>query len=96
MTRNNINRISGIASIFLSCAALTLVLAAVITGWEHGLPDEGAAAHLFQLLLAAEIPVLVVFLMTLDKAWFRRAARMGMVGVGTLALALGCVALFHL
>ena len=55
----------------MSFAALTVVLLQVAV---HGLAretDEGAAAHLWQLLIAAQLPVVVFFAIK----WLRRAPR---------------------
>lgn len=44
-----------------SCAALALVLGhAAMFGVVHE-ADEGAAAHIFRLLMAAQVPVVVFF-----------------------------------
>ena len=41
--------------------ALTLVLVYVATFGTTREPDEGAAAHIWQLLMAAQVPLIVVF-----------------------------------
>ena len=41
-------------------------------------PDEGTAAHLWQLLMAAQLPLGVFFAIV----WFPRAARWAWVGLG--------------
>ena len=62
MTRNNFHRFAAIAPFACSVLALLLVLTVLISGWERQLADEGAAAHLFQLLIAAQIPLIGLFL----------------------------------
>ena len=61
-----VNNICAIVPVVLSLIALALVVVAYVTGWDRGLSDEGAVAHLFQLLIAAEIPFVAVFLFTTD------------------------------
>ena len=60
------------------------MLFALVTGWERGEKDEGAVAHLFQLLIVAQGPFILGFVVTAD---WRRAPRAGR------ALALQAVAL---
>lgn len=96
MTRVRINRWTAAAPFFMSGAALALVLGVVATGWERNLPDEGAAAHLFQLLIAAEIPIVALFLGTADRTRFPATLRLLAAQVLAILLAIGSVALFHL
>jgi uncharacterized YccA/Bax inhibitor family protein len=63
MTSQRINRLSGKVLIVLS---LTAVLS-VFSGYTHPpLPDEGTAAHIFQLSIVALVPVTLLFLATAD------------------------------
>jgi hypothetical protein len=96
MTRTQINKWSGLVPVAMSLAALGIVLAVVTTGWERHLQDEGAAAHLFQLLIAGEIPIVLLFLLTADRA--RPGPLMRMVAIQAVAIgaALGSLAFFHL
>jgi hypothetical protein len=96
MTRDRINRISGGVAVVMSLLALAIVLGVVTTGWERHLKDEGIAAHLFQLLIAGQIPFLAAFLATIDRAHLKRVMRLGVLEAGSLALAFGCVAYFRL
>ena len=64
MDRQKINRMSGIIPIVLSLSAFGVVIAAVLTGWGKGYADEGASAHLFQLLIVAQVPFILVFVVT--------------------------------
>ena len=66
MNRQKINLISATVSIVLALQAFGVVLLGIITGWDRGLKDEGAAAHIFQLLIAAQVPFVLVFLATAD------------------------------
>jgi hypothetical protein len=45
----------------MSLAALTVVLVHLINSGVARQADEGAAAHLWQLLMAAQIPVIAFF-----------------------------------
>lgn len=73
----------------MSLAALTLVLGhAAMFGVVHE-ADEGAAAHIFQLLMVAQIPVVAFFAIK----WLPRARRQALqvlalqAGAGLAALA---------
>ena len=56
-----LKRPSAFLPLAMSVAALALVLAHVVMFGVAREPDEGAAAHLFQLLIAAEVPVVAFF-----------------------------------
>lgn len=96
MMRERVNRVSGVAPILMSAAALAIVGFVVLTGWQRHLPDEGAAAHIFQILVVAQAPLIMMFLGTAD--WRRTRRPLGVIAVqgAALVLALGAVALFHL
>jgi hypothetical protein len=53
----------------LSLAALALVLGHAGVYRITPEPDEGAAAHIFQLLMLAQLPIVAYFALT----WFRRS-----------------------
>jgi hypothetical protein len=96
MSRQKINSISAIAPVVMSLTALLIVLTGVITGWERNLKDEGAAAHLFQLLMVAQMPFILAFLVTANwKGGLRIVRPLGLQFVA-IGLALGSVAFFHL
>jgi hypothetical protein len=80
----------------MSAAALAIVILALTTGWDRGLKDEGAAAHLWQLLIALRAPLVAAFLLTAD---WRLPIRIG-AGLALQAAALACamapVAIFRL
>lgn len=96
MTRKSINGISGYAPVLMSLAAFGLVLFAVNTGWERHLGDEGAAAHIFQLLICLELPVAAVFLWTADWKQARPVLALVAAQAAALVLALGSVKVFGL
>ena len=82
--RKWINRILMVAPILFSLLALALVLGNVAAGV---LPqqDEGLSAHLFQLLIAAQLPLMLLFLATSD--WTRRRRLLLALTVQALAVA---------
>jgi hypothetical protein len=96
MRREEINRWTGRLPIAMSLAALGIAGFVIITGWQRHLPDEGAAAHLFQLLIIGEVPLIGLFLLTSErkKAW--PAMRIAIAQGISMAIALGAVALFRL
>ncbi len=72
MLTQRVNRVSGIALMLLSLTAFLVVL------WgftQPPLPDEGTGAHIFQLSIAALLPVGLVFLATTDWNAPGRSAR---------------------
>jgi hypothetical protein len=86
-----VNRVSGIIIIVLSLTALL----AVLSGYTHPLlPDEGTAAHIFQLSTVALAPMVLLFLVTADwrKPW--RSARPLALSGTALVFAFG--ALYYL
>jgi len=97
MTRDRLNRLFRALPLIMSALALGLVVFAVITGWERNFPDEGAAAHTFQLLIVAQAPFIFGYLLTAD--WKRgRGAVLPVLGmqIAAICLALIPVAAFHL
>jgi hypothetical protein len=81
---------SAFVPVAMSLTALTLVLVRVAlagTGPEvvvNGRPDEGAVAHIWQLLIAGQLPVLAFFAIQ----WLRKAPRQAL---GVLAVQAGAV-----
>ena len=79
---------SAVIPIALSCAALTVVVVSLaMSNWivVHE-SDEGAAAHLWQLCMAVQIPVLLFFALK----WIRRSPKQTIV---VLAVQLGAALL---
>jgi hypothetical protein len=77
------SRPSAFVPIIMSAAALTLVLVSVfIFGAAHE-SDEGAVAHLWQILIAGQLPV-VVFLAI---RWLRQAPKLAFPVLGVQAVA---------
>lgn len=96
MERRTINQIIAILPIAMSLLALLLVLVVVATGWERNERDEGAAAHIFQLLIFLQVPFIVAFLATAD--WHPRRRVIVPLTLQAIALvaAFGSVAFFKL
>jgi len=63
------------APILMSLAALAIVAIHVARFGAAREPDEGTAAHLWQLLMVAQIPLIVIF----AAKWLRRARREAVV-----------------
>jgi membrane protease YdiL (CAAX protease family) len=86
-----INRVSGRIIIVLSFIALL----AVLSGYTHPLlPDEGAAAHIFQLSIAVLIPMGLLFLFTTDWNQPRKSVRT--LALSGVALMIAFAALYYL
>lgn len=93
MIRAGFNWTFGFAPIVMSLLALALVIIAVTTGWETNLPDEGVAAHLFQLLIFTQPLVVLAFLVTAD---WKRPVRVGvLLALQALAAALALGTLWY-
>jgi len=96
MNRKKINRISAVTPIVMSLMALGLVVTTVTTGWERVLKDEGAGAHIFQLLIVLQVPFLVAFVATAEWNRFMRVAWLAGLQIAALGVAIGSVAYFKL
>jgi hypothetical protein len=96
MSRQKINRVSAIAPVGTSLVALLIVLSAVSAGWERNLSDEGAAAHIFQLLIVAQIPFVLAFLVTANWKRMMQVARPLALQILSIGIAVGSVAYFRL
>ena len=91
MSGQKINRVSGTVAIVLSLTALL----AVLSGYtQPPQPDEGAAAHIFQLCIAALVQTILLFLATTDWRQPSRGARPLAFPAAALVLAFG--ALYYL
>ncbi|HWY21026.1 MAG TPA: hypothetical protein VNX26_07380 [Candidatus Acidoferrum sp.] len=70
-----INRAAAVAAIVFSLIALLTVLSGFLLPPQPPETDEGPAAHIFQLSIAALFPTILVFLFTADWKHPSRAAR---------------------
>ena len=78
---------SAFAPMLMSLFALAVVIINVARFGAVREPDEGAAAHIWQLLMAAQLPIIVFFL----ARWLRRAPRAALSVLG-LQVAAACAA----
>ncbi len=92
MHRQKVNRISGNVLILLSVIAFLAVLSGYIWGPDQS--DEGTAAHIFQLSMLLQLPMVVLFVATAD--WKRPLLALRPMSVQAVCLAVAFVALFHL
>lgn len=92
-------RPSAYLPVAMSLAALAMVLSAVAVGLARGGhivrdPDEGSIAHLFQLLMTVQWPIMLFFAVK----WLRRAPRptLGVLGLQAAAWLAGCAPVYFL
>ena len=86
MRGQQINRVTGKVIIVLSLTALL----AVLSGYSQPpQPDEGAAAHVFQLSIVALVPTILLFLATAHWRQPLRSARPLAFPAAALVLAFG-------
>jgi hypothetical protein len=91
MNAQKINQVCGKVVIALSLIALL----AVLSGYAHPLqPDEGTAAHIFQISIVLLVPMILLFLATADWRQPLRSARPLAIPGFALVLAFG--ALYYL
>lgn len=91
MQAQRINRISSKAISGLSFIALV----AVITGYMIApQPDEGSAAHIFQIAIVLLVPTLVTFLITVN--WKRPLSGARPLAFPSAILAVAFAALYYL
>ena len=96
MTRQTLNRIGAIAPVIMSLMALSMVAFQAETGLFRGGPDEGAPAHIFQLLVVLQIPFILIFLVTANWQRIGQIVPPVVLQVGGLALVVGSVAFLRL
>ncbi len=91
MRAQQINRVSGKVIIVLSLIALLAVLSGYFQAPQ---PDEGSAAHIFQLSIVLLVPMILLFLATADRKRPFRSARPLAFPVSALVVAFA--ALYYL
>jgi len=99
MRAGQINRVSTIGLLVCALAALLTVLpvalrAALGATLPPPDPDEGTAAHIFQLSIAALLPFGLVFLATAD--WTRPSRSARLLAIPAIAVLLAFAALYYL
>ena len=91
MREHQINRTSFRIIVVLSFVALI----AVLSGYaQPPQPDEGTAAHLFQLSIVALVPMTLLFLGTMDRKQPLRSLRS--LALPAVVVVLTFAALYHL
>ncbi|HEX7531445.1 MAG TPA: hypothetical protein VF333_09895 [Pyrinomonadaceae bacterium] len=81
--RTMITRPSAFVPVAMSFAALAIVLVHIIMSGAAREADEGTGAHLWQLLMAAQIPIVVFFAIR----WLPRSPRSALPILALQALA---------
>lgn len=96
MHTNTFTRFSALAPLVMSLAALALVVGRIAVVGPARQVDEGAVAHLFQLLIVCQVPIVVFFAIK----WLRRIPKqaLAVLALQALAVAVACapVAYFSL
>ncbi len=80
---------SGALPLVMSLIALSIVLGYAVRFGTAPQPDEGTAAHLWQLMMGCQVPIVVYFAMRWVPRYGRRA-----IGVTAVQLAAACAAAF--
>jgi hypothetical protein len=75
MNMSLVKQPSALMPLAMSCAALALVLGHVALVGVAREADEGTAAHLWQLLMAGQVPVVAFFAIT----WLPRSPRQALL-----------------
>ncbi|MGE5322436.1 MAG: hypothetical protein ACM3SW_06220 [Actinomycetota bacterium] len=91
MQTQEINRVCAIVIIVLSFIALLTVVSGYFQAPQ---PDEGTAAHIFQLSIMGLVPLMAAFLITADWKQPWRAIRPMAISAAAVVLAFG--ALYYL
>ena len=71
MNASIVRQPSAVVPLLMSAAALAVVLAHIALFGTARQPDEGTAAHVWQLLMAGQLPVVAFFAIT----WLPRSPR---------------------
>ena len=77
-------RLSGFLPLTMSGAALLVVLTHIAISGVAREPDEGAATHVWQILMAGQLPIVAFFAMR----WLRKDLRGTLVVLGLQTLAI--------
>ena len=94
MSTRKINRVSGKVVIALSLVALFTVVSGYLQAPQPRDPDEGTAAHIFQVSIVVLVPTLLLFLVTAD--WRQPWRSLRPLTFPTAALVLAFGALYYL
>ena len=96
MTQQQLSRIGAIAPIAMSLTAFLLVMGAALFVGVTREPDEGTGAHIFQLLIAGQVPFGLLFLATADWQQLPRVAGVLALQIAAVVLAFAPVAYYGL
>jgi len=88
MSTTTFTRPSALIPLAMSAAALAVVVSHIILFGAAREPDEGTAAHIFQLLLLGQVPIVAFFAIT----WLHRTPKQALAVLALQVLA-GVVAL---
>jgi len=89
-------RVSGLMPLAMSLGALAVVVLHIVFFGAGHEADEGAAAHIFQLLIAAQLPIIAFFLFRWLPRYGVQALKVFTVQLLGIAVALAPVWYFHL
>lgn len=87
---------SAFLPVAMSFATLVMVLGAVCVGGAVRQADEGAVAHLFQLLMVAQVPIVAFFAVKWLSRTPKQAIQVLALQFGAALAALAPVFCFHL
>ena len=87
---------SGFIPLLCSFAALTTVVVALASGAGARQPDEGAAAHIFQVLIVAQAPMLAFFGLRWARKTTWAALTILIAQIFAIGVAIAPVWYFHL
>ncbi|NDQ55890.1 MAG: hypothetical protein GZ088_02320 [Acidipila sp.] len=85
-------RAAGYAPIAMSLVALAIVLYGIAKYGAHPPQDEGWEAHVFQILMVAQIPIIVLYIAAAGSQSFVRI--LPVLGLQALAWLAACGALY--
>lgn len=87
MSRAQVNRATGILPLVFSALAFGIVIANVVARVQPQ-SDENMSAHLWQLLMIAQLPTLSIFIATAD--WRSRSTAL-LIAAQIFGMALACL-----
>jgi len=92
MNTNTFTRPSALAPMVMSLAALAIVLGRLVLVGTARSPDEGVAAHLFQLFIVGQLPIVAFFAIR----WLQRTPRRALMVLASqgLAVLVACAPVF--
>ncbi|HWU76845.1 MAG TPA: hypothetical protein VN043_10085 [Rhodanobacter sp.] len=94
MHANTFTRFSALAPLVMSLVALALVIGRIAVVGTARQVDEGTVAHLFQLLIVCQVPIVAFFAIK----WLRRIPKqaLAVLALQALAAAVACAPVAYL